>query len=102
TVKKGKYLGRTCKVGEYAPNAFGLHDMHGNVWEWCSDWFDEAFYKTSTLVDPFCQTGERKYRVLRGGSWLVGAATCRSSFRDDHQAADRLDLVGFRVALSID
>lgn len=62
---KGKYLGRTTRVGAYPPNKLGLYDMHGNVWQWCSD-----------LYEP----GSRA-RVLRGGSWINRGVYCRSAFR---------------------
>jgi formylglycine-generating enzyme required for sulfatase activity len=66
---KSPYLKRPCKVGSYKANAFGLHDMHGNVWEWCSDWFDKDYYGTSRKADPKGPYGPGSYRVVRGGSW---------------------------------
>src|SRR5207302_1481786 len=76
--KAEDYLQRTCKVGSYRPNAFGLYDMHGNVWEWCSDWFDEDYYKNSPRKDPRGpDIGE--YRVMRGGSWNFDLRLCRSA-----------------------
>jgi formylglycine-generating enzyme required for sulfatase activity len=84
-------------VGEKQPNGWGLYDMHGNVWEWCSDWYVE--YPKGAVSDP---TGAREgsYRVLRGGGWVDVAADCRSAHRYGYDPSDRNMLYGFRVALS--
>jgi len=67
-------------VGQKKPNAFGLYDMHGGVWEWCADYFDKDYYLNSPLVDP---TGPEsgRFRALRGGSWFRYAKYCRSAYR---------------------
>ncbi len=92
-----KSLGRTAKVGSYAPNSWGLFDMHGNAAEWCWDWYDKDYYANSSPDDP---TGPDKgdHRVLRGGSWLIGEGSCRSASRFWHIPNEINYVAGFRVA----
>jgi formylglycine-generating enzyme required for sulfatase activity len=96
TTTKGKYLERTTRVGEYGANAFGLYDMHGNVLEWCRDWYDGQFYTSSAMADPE-NAKEATYRVLRGGSWGFNAWNCRSANRFRLTPAYRLNFCGLRV-----
>ncbi|MFY7700032.1 MAG: formylglycine-generating enzyme family protein, partial [Burkholderiaceae bacterium] len=88
---------RTHTVGLLEPNAWGLYDLHGNVWEWCSDRHGE--YPKGAVSDP---TGpkEGSLRVFRGGCWRGEAAGCRSAVRDWDGPSARDNGLGFRVALS--
>ena len=92
----GVYLARTTSVGSYAPNAWGLYDLHANVWEWCQDWYDT--YPGGAVSDPQgAPTGS--HRVVRGGDWYRDASYCRSAFRNGYPAR-RYHSIGFRVVLA--
>jgi formylglycine-generating enzyme required for sulfatase activity len=93
------WLPRTTTVGSYAPNAFGLYDMHGNVWEWCQDWY--GAYPTGSVTDPQ-GPASGSCRVIRGGCWGSHGGDCRSAYRliDYDPAYWRNIFLGFRVVLA--
>jgi formylglycine-generating enzyme required for sulfatase activity len=85
---------KTHQVGLKKPNAWGLYDMHGNVFEWCWDWHDA--YTAGAKTDPR-GAAAGVFRVIRGGSWGATAAVLRSAQRRDRIPSDRVDIIGFRV-----
>jgi formylglycine-generating enzyme required for sulfatase activity len=87
----------THPVGQKRANAWGLYDVHGNVWEWCQDWYDKEYYAKSATDDPAGPPGGSD-RVLRGGGWLDSKWDCRAADRR-HGTGDRICDVGLRVAL---
>ena len=87
----------THPVGNKKPNEWGIYDMHGNVWEWCRDWYDN-YLLGSCVTDPVGpSTGSR--RILRGGSWFSYARCCRSAFRSNNYPDGKVDILGFRLAI---
>jgi len=97
TSMKGSYLGRPCAVKSYASNPWGLYDLHGNGWEWCSDWY--GAYPSGSVVDPTGPTNA-SYRVVRGGGWSDYARDCRSACRYYSGPANRCNSLGFRFLSS--
>ena len=89
---------KTCAVATFPANAWGLHDMHGNVWEWCQDQWRENYDGAPTDGSAWedCGPGE-VLRLLRGGSWNAYPRNCRSAFRNFYHPDGRNDYIGFRV-----
>jgi uncharacterized protein (TIGR02996 family) len=97
----GLFLQRTTQVGSFRPNAFGLYDMHGNVWEWCRDLFDQGYYQCSPEVDPTGPVSGNRVAV-RGGSWLDTAGDCRCATRDYWYGYHyQRNTIGFRVVVDV-
>ena len=89
-------------VGTYAPNGLGLHDVHGNVWEWCLDGYDIDFYGRSPVRDPLAPWEGTASRVIRGGSFLDVARLARSAYRPYDKPSNAVDRLGVRPARTID
>jgi formylglycine-generating enzyme required for sulfatase activity len=97
---KGAYREKTVGVGSLGvANAFGLYDMHGNVWEWCMDNWHEN-YSGAPSDGSIWEGGDARHRVLRGGSWDALASFCRSAFRLSYSPDDRFYTPGFRVVVA--
>ena len=86
----------TSPVGHFKANAWGLYDMHGNVWEWCGDWYSYGSYTHVNLQDPKGPAFGSD-RALRGGSWYSYPRYCRSAYRNGHKPGRRGNYIGFRV-----
>ncbi|WP_269204056.1 formylglycine-generating enzyme family protein [Nocardioides sambongensis] len=90
----------TCPVGSYRPNGYGLHEMTGNVWEWCADWFHPGYYRASPVSAPG-GPGTGQARVMRGGSYLCHDSYCwryRVDARSSNTPDSTTGNLGFRVA----
>jgi uncharacterized protein (TIGR02996 family) len=95
--------GQTVPVGSYRPNAFGLYDMHGNVSEWCQDWYISVLSTSGEAEDPMhLEEIEPFGKVVRGGSWLDGWRRCRSASRVWEPPRYRHDDIGCRVCFRLD
>jgi formylglycine-generating enzyme required for sulfatase activity len=98
---RGPNLKRTTAVGSYPPSSLGLFDLHGNVWEWCQDWYyEDWYYEDSPAEDP--QGPEAgAMRVVRGGCWSSPGSNCRTAFRGKLEPGTHLFRTGFRVVLDV-
>lgn len=98
--RPGKTVELTNKVGQFPANSWGLFDMHGNVWEWCQDWYGELYYQTAESVDPTGPAaGDQK--VLRGGSWNNSGHLCRSAKRNKYRPEFKSETIGMRVVCEL-
>ncbi len=93
----GEYREETTPVGQFPPNAFGLYDMHGNVWEWCADTWHDNYAGAPTDGSVWIKNGNDNRSPLRGGSWYLNPYFCRSAYRNDHFRRDLNVIIGFRV-----
>jgi len=89
--------GQTHPVGIKQPNAFGLYDMHGNVWEWCTDYYHNSYVGAPTDGSAWLSGGDSSFRVLRGGSWNNNANNLRSANRNRNTPDNRNNNNGFRL-----
>lgn len=96
-VPKGKNRQRTMPVGSFSANAWGLHQMHGNVWEWCQDLYQSSYRRALTDGRAWELGADKTPRVLRGGSWYRSAQDCRAAYRVRNTSDIRLNRIGFRV-----
>jgi formylglycine-generating enzyme required for sulfatase activity len=90
----------TAPVGSFKSNAFGLHDMHGNVWEWVYDCY-KGSYAEAPLDGSAVTSGDCRGRVLRGGSWIGNPGGLRSAYRNRNNTANRDNYFGFRVGRTL-
>ncbi len=102
---KGQFREETTNVGSFPANAFGLYDMHGNIWEWCFDTWHHDYNGASSDDSPwFDNDNDNNIQVLRGGSWIFSADFCRSGFRltcTEELGEDIHSVIGFRVVVRI-
>ncbi|MBU6228581.1 MAG: formylglycine-generating enzyme family protein [Cyanobacteria bacterium REEB459] len=96
----GAYRQETTDVGTFPPNAFGLYDMHGNVWEWCLDHWHPSYTGAPANGSAWTTAGDSSFRILRGGSWVSLPRFCRSAYRDYNLPDYRSRGNGFRVVCS--
>ena len=94
---KGEYRQQTTPVGQFPPNAFGLYDMHGNVWEWCADTWHDSYNGAPTDGSAWIENGDDNRSSPRGGSWYSNPYFCRSAFRGLNRRDNYYDDIGFRV-----
>ncbi|NMG18769.1 caspase, EACC1-associated type [Brasilonema bromeliae] len=98
---KGEYRGQTTEVGKFPSNAFGLYDMHGNIWEWCQDaWYESYEGAPADGTAWMSENDKNSRRLLRGSSWYGDPWRCRSGSRSRNARVNRVDDVGFRVVVA--
>ncbi|MGA9380388.1 MAG: formylglycine-generating enzyme family protein, partial [Phormidium sp.] len=97
---KGKYRQETTTVGSFPPNAFGIYDLHGNVWEWCADHWHSNYQGSPNDGTIWLSSNEGSSRLLRGGSWFYNPVFCRSACRYYNDAGYVINFIGFRIVCS--
>jgi formylglycine-generating enzyme required for sulfatase activity len=98
---QGTFRKRTTNVGSFPPNAFGLYDMHGNIWEWCADPWHSDYHGAPSDGRVWESKGEDSFRILRGGSWCNDPRDCRSASRDRNELDSWFNnVIGLRVAVT--
>jgi formylglycine-generating enzyme required for sulfatase activity len=94
---RGEYREETTPVGQFPPNAFGLYDMHGNVWEWCADTWHDNYDGAPRDGSVWTKNGNDNRSPLRGGAWYDYPGSCRSAYRSYDFRRDGIGYYGFRV-----
>ncbi|GAB4192686.1 MAG: hypothetical protein Fur006_37260 [Coleofasciculaceae cyanobacterium] len=97
---RGTYREQTTDVGSFPPNAFGLYDIHGLVWEWCADSWRWNYYLAQSDGRVWIDDKDRNLRPLRGGAWCYAPVFCRSAFRYSYLSGVRSSIIGFRVVVA--
>lgn len=97
---KGESRQQTTEVGKFPPNAFGLYDMHGNIWEWCQDAWHDSYERAPADSTAWMSENDNNYRLVRGGSWNAYPWLCRSANRNGVARVARSNRVGFRVVVA--
>ena len=92
---------RTCPVGSFPPNGYGLYNMAGNIWEWCSDWYNKNYYSYSPRKNP-PGPDSGIYPVIRGGSWLNYGNLMRAANRGIYKPYNTSNILGFRCCVAQD
>ncbi len=98
---QGKYRGQTTEVRQFKPNAFGLYDMHGNLYEWCADYWNQDYKGAPADGSIWTKGGFDTHRVLRGGSWANNPGSCRSASRLGYYPKPKVAIIGFRVVYEL-